>query len=335
MPEHELDLMTALGHGDPEAVASLIAAGADIRYRSEQGYDALLAAVHSRDVARDPRLLDLLGLLIASGVDLNAITTYKESGLRVLSRIGRFDAVRLLLDAGADKSHLQWTPLIEAVALGSLADVERLASGGAPLEETDWWERTAWLVALLGGDLAKVQLLRQLGANVHARGRCSKPPLFYAIEGHHPEVVRWLLDIFQDVEQKDEFGDTPLLCAVQYADLDCVDLLLGSGADVDYESNTGSAIRHAETREIAQRLLAGGADPGHLSQAGHRALCELGDVGGGTERRVEGGLHSRTDSHFRDHESRPHARAFWEAMIRAGSGSSGAAAFVGHQRRIA
>jgi len=208
MPQHELDLATALGRGAPEEVAALIAAGADVRYKRGQGYDALLDAVHSRDVGRDPRLLDLLGLLVASGADLNGISAYKESGLRVLSHIGRFDAVRLLLDAGADRSQLQWTPLIEAVALGSLGDVERLARDGAALEETDWWSRTAWLVALLAGDLAKAKVLRELGANTQARGRCGKPPLFYGTEGHRPEILRWLLSIGQDVEQADEFGET-------------------------------------------------------------------------------------------------------------------------------
>jgi ankyrin repeat protein len=61
--------------------------------------------------------------------------------------------VKLLLDAGADKNQLGWTPLIEAVALGSIADVERLIAGGADLEGTDWWSRTAWLVAILVGDI--------------------------------------------------------------------------------------------------------------------------------------------------------------------------------------
>jgi hypothetical protein len=33
-------------------------AGADIRYKWDHGYDALLDAVHGRDVARDSRLLE-------------------------------------------------------------------------------------------------------------------------------------------------------------------------------------------------------------------------------------------------------------------------------------
>ncbi|HEV8575193.1 MAG TPA: ankyrin repeat domain-containing protein, partial [Dehalococcoidia bacterium] len=75
----------------------MIKAGAEIRYKRDHGYDALLDAVHGRDVARDPGLLELLTLLVAHGVDLSGVSTYEESGLRVLSRIGRFDAVRLLL----------------------------------------------------------------------------------------------------------------------------------------------------------------------------------------------------------------------------------------------
>src|SRR5215813_4048204 len=120
-PTGEADLRRALGEGDPQRVRALIEAGADVRYKRGHGYDALLDAVYGRDVTRDPRLLELLALLVAHGVDLSGVSSYGESGLRVLSRLGRFDAVRVLLEAGADKRQLEWTPLMEAVALGSLA----------------------------------------------------------------------------------------------------------------------------------------------------------------------------------------------------------------------
>src|SRR3978361_1461077 len=90
------DLRKALGAGDPERVSALIAAGADIRYKRKHGYDALVDAVHGRDVTRDPRLLELLALLVAHGADLSGVSSFGESGLRVLSRFGRFDAIRLL-----------------------------------------------------------------------------------------------------------------------------------------------------------------------------------------------------------------------------------------------
>src|SRR5882672_8169907 len=101
----------ALGEGDLQRARALIEAGADIHYNRDHGYDALIDAVHGRDVARDPRLLELLGLLVAHGVNLSGVSAYGESGLRVLSRLGRFDAVRVLLDARADNCQLAWTPL--------------------------------------------------------------------------------------------------------------------------------------------------------------------------------------------------------------------------------
>ena len=110
-------LSLALGEGDPVKVAALVAAGEDIHYIREDGYYALIDAVYSRDILRDDRLLDLLRLLIAKGVNLSGVTKYRESGLRRLSEVGRFDAVRLLLDAGADERLLEWTPLIRAVAM--------------------------------------------------------------------------------------------------------------------------------------------------------------------------------------------------------------------------
>jgi ankyrin repeat protein len=167
-PPGEPDIREALHDGDPRKVRALIEGGADIRYKQEHGYDALLDAVHGRDVGRDPRLLDLLALLAAHGADLSGVSTYGESGLRVLSRLGRFDGVRLLLGAGADKSQLGWTPLMEAVALGSLADVEAALCQSAALEERDWWSRTAWLIALLAGDIAKAKLLCARGADAGA-----------------------------------------------------------------------------------------------------------------------------------------------------------------------
>ncbi len=70
-------------------------------------------------------------------------------------------------------------------------------------------------------------------------------------EGHHPEIVRWLLGIGQDLEQTDEFGTTPLMCAVEHSDLECIDILLAAGANVDRESKSGAALdRTARTLRV-------------------------------------------------------------------------------------
>ncbi len=81
-------LTTALNAGDPKKIAVLIEAGADIRCQREHGYDALVYAVHGRDVLHDPHLIELLNLLIANGVSLTGMTSYEESGVRALSVLG-------------------------------------------------------------------------------------------------------------------------------------------------------------------------------------------------------------------------------------------------------
>lgn len=320
-------LRAALSDGNPSTVRILIEAGGDIHYKCEHGYDALLDAVHGRDVSRDGRLVELLELLIAHGVDLSGISTYEETGLRVLSRLGRFDAVKTLLNAGADKNQLEWTPLIEAVALGSLTSVEAVLARGAALEDRDWWSRTAWLVSLLVGDIAKATLLRDHGADVNARGRCGHPPLFYPIEGHHPDVLRWLLSEGADVRQADEFGTTALIEAVEQNDLECVDILLNAGAEVDADMN-GTALSRAGSRGIITRLLNAGADPANLSYEGHRTLIGLPEIDPEVVSTVP-------LDHLREGASRRFGGAnpermqvpFWEIMIRCG-----AIAYYGRQR---
>jgi ankyrin repeat protein len=289
-PTSEADLSAALGAGDPQRFRALFEAGADVRYKRDHGYDALLDAVHGRDVARDPRLNELLALLAAHGADLSGVSAYGESGLRVLSRLGRFDAVRLLLDAGADKGHLGWTPLMEAVALGSLAEVQTALATAPALEERDWLSRTAWLIALLTGDIAKAQLLREQGADPAARGHCGCPPLFYAIQGHHPDMLCWLLREGADVNQSDEFGATALIEAVEHNDIDCVNILLDAGAD-----------------------------PAHLPCEGQRAVL-------GLRANADDALAAVSPDEFRRTFSRSFGEGnpermripFWEAMVRCG-----------------
>jgi ankyrin repeat protein len=314
------DLQAALGEGDPLRVKALIDAGADVHYKRPHGYDALLDAVHGRDVERDPRLLELLALLVAHGVDLSGVSTYGESALRVLSRLGRFDAVRLLLDAGADRGQLEWTPLMAAVAMGSLADVRSALAENPALDARDWWSRTPWLISVLAGDIPKATLLLERGADPAARGRCDKPSLFYAIQGRHHDMLRWLLRDGADVHQTDEFGTTALIKAVEENDLESVEILLNAGAHVETDDETGTALSRATSREIILRLLDAGADPADVSSEGQRAVLRLPPAS-------DDALAAISPDEFRRAFTRSFGKAnpqrmrvpFWEAMVRCGA----------------
>ncbi len=327
------ELRTALALGDPQKVRALIAAGADIHYQAEHGYDALIDAVHGRDVLHDPHLMDLLRLLIDCGVSLKGMSSYGESGVRVLSRIGRFDAVRLLLDAGANPDDVRFTELIEAVAFGSLDDVEEVIGRGTDLGERDFWERTAWLVAIQMGDITKARSLLEHGARRDVSGRCGKPPLFYAIEDGHTPMLKWLLEIGLDVSQTDEFGGTALWAATEEDDAEAVEVLLRAGADVNQRASQRSsrrrALSSARSRDIAIRLLEAGADPQGLPTRARRAIL------GFSSETDEELLHISVDEFQRYCSPRFGARnpevmnnPFWEGMIRSGLNASQAEVLV-------
>jgi len=313
-------LRNALASGDPGEVERHIVAGGDLRYRDQNGYDALIDAVHGRDIGRDPRLLELLGLLVKHGVDLNGVSNYGESALRVLSRIGRFDGVRLLLEAGADPAPLGWTPLHEAVALGGAGEVGRLLEAGHPLEERDGWERTPWLLSIQTGDLSKAAMLKEAGADIHACARCGKPPLFHAIESHRAPMLRWLLESGHDPELTDGFGCTCLVTAAECDEPECLSILLEAGVEVDRLHNGSTALGVAVSRGAALALLEAGADPAGLSNEGRRVLAGL------PAEADEGFLRSLPKNQFTRARTRRFGRSnpeemrepFWEAMVRAG-----------------
>lgn len=316
----------ALSAGDPAKVAALSEAGADLCYRTAKGYDALIDAVHGRDVAGDARLIELLKLLLGSGVAMDGCSTYGETALRVLSRLGRFDAVALLLAGGADRSQLKWTALHEAVAFGALSDVHKCANDSLALEEADDWARTPWLLAVVAGDVDKARCLQERGADVFARGLGGATALHLAADSRASDVLRWLLEEGHDVAAADRFGRTPLMAAVEARNAAAVELLLTHGVDVEREYNGGTALSEANTADIVQRLLDAGADPQRISAQGRRALVGL------PPESVPGVLASVLEEEFaractrRFGAANPHEfdEPFLRAMVRSGMSAFGA-----------
>jgi ankyrin repeat protein len=342
-------LSYAISAGDPEKVALLLRHGADIHYRHDGEYDAIIDAVHGRDITRDSRLLELLKLLVENGANVEGRTEYCESGIRVASNLGRFDAVAFLINAGADEKELRWTPLMKAIALGKLEDINKHLDPGVELEARDSWHRTPWLLAIQTGDVRKTQVLLYYGSDTDARGRLGRPPLSYAIRNGHHEMLQWLLDQGMNPEQHDETGTTALIEAAEYGDLITIDILLAHGAMVDrgkyemsseykerYEESFGglvgealssldmplneeTALSYATTKSVALRLLAAGADPARLTREARREI-----IGFDAETTAEFRLVSLDEyskgRYRRFGHSNPELTndPFWIAMIRSG-----------------
>jgi len=71
-------LRAALREGDPQKVAALVAGGADLHFKDEHDYDALIDAVHGRPISSDSRLIEILELLIAHRVCLSGVSSYSD-----------------------------------------------------------------------------------------------------------------------------------------------------------------------------------------------------------------------------------------------------------------
>jgi ankyrin repeat protein len=253
-------LARALRRGDRAKAEAVIAAGASVGYRDENGYDALLDAVHGRDIGRDTGLLDLLAFLLERGAPLDGCSRYGESALLELSRVGRFDAVQLLLHAGADEAPLGWTPLLRAVAVGSRADVERALDGGAPTEDRDSWQRTPWLLAIQTGDIARADALHRRGVDVRVRGRCGQPPLAYALEADRADMLAWLLDLGLDSAEANDFGVTPLRAAAELEATSGREACVQSPRTPEARSSAASASRPTQrTSRSPKRRVSGRA----------------------------------------------------------------------------
>lgn len=310
-------LAQAIGAGDPLRVELLIDTGADCTSTDENGYDALINAMHGRDIARDDRLLSLVELLIQQNAPLRGESDFGESALSVSSHQGRFDVVARLLEAGADESVLEWTPLSRAVALGSVHEIAELLSQGADLNERDGWERTPWLLAVCTGDVERSQLLLDAGANRSDTGRGGKTALMYAAQYGHLAMLSWLLKAGFDPNGRDGFGGTALMEAAEGNDFECVRLLLEAGADANLKNQAdGKPISKTSSPEVIRLLVDAGQDLGEVEEEVRASVlgfdweeelvCSRQQYEDGRRRRFGASNPQRMDI------------PFWRAMLRCG-----------------
>lgn len=231
--------------------------------------------------ANEKNLFDQVKAQLQAGADPNERTEYFETPLRVSSRLGRFDVVKLLFESGADPSHLNWTPLFHAIAYGGLQDVQDCIEDGADLSVRDTWERTAFLLAIQSGNTDKVDCLIDAGANITDTGRCDKPALEYAIQMDDANMLNFLIQNGFGFEKYNSFGYTPLMQAAEDGALNCVKALLEQGANIHKTDRSQfsqkTAIAHASTLEVAEVLLEAGGDLNQLECKVRANLLKIGN----------------------------------------------------------
>jgi ankyrin repeat protein len=225
------------------------------------GWTALSGATNPADLYAAIRGNDLgrLKSLVTTPADANLIGEAGQTPLMSAALVGSVDAMKLLLDQGAEVNAQN--------AFGSTALI--------------------WAAA----DIDKVRLLVERGANVNLTGKTGRTPLFVAAmsDGSAP-IVKLLVSKGADLKAKDAFGNTTALAAAVGNDLDTLRLTLDAGVDVNAAGVTGMtplivASYHSNV-EAVKLLLAKGAQvnvaakspilfPADAPKSGPIALSEM------------------------------------------------------------
>jgi beta-lactamase regulating signal transducer with metallopeptidase domain/ankyrin repeat protein len=188
---------------------------------------------------------DISGIdeLLRAGANVNCTVEIGEFGspLSGAARKGRLDAVRLLLDRGADPNLAgDGTPLINAAEGGHVDIVSLLLDRGANIDQITQGRQNALIRASGKGHLEVVKLLVARGADVNARAWVARQNVVKKANGE--TVVKTLYNFTRVIVKKDgtrkivydtsKPGEwrTPLGMARKGGHQAVVDFLLASGA---------------------------------------------------------------------------------------------------------
>ena len=238
-------------------------------------------------------LVELLGLLLDRGLDIEARDSYHNTPLHDTAIHGQGDALNLLLDYGAEIDANNFdcnTPLYLAVSYSYDHLVSTLLKRGANVDERciDNWSPLH--KAADNGHVPIAQALLGHGANILGRSVRGLIPLHRAAGRGHVQMVQLLLKRGSPVDATSWDGWTPLHGASSSGQVDVVEILLNRNAAVDKKSKDERTALHRACRaghyDTVSKLLMGNADicmrdckmdiPLHrAARGGHQRICKL------------------------------------------------------------
>jgi ankyrin repeat protein len=212
--------------------------------------------------------LSKMKLLISHGADVNAKASSGNTPLLIACVThGKYDAVKLLLDKGADAlavNNRKETALIRAALFSDTATISVLLSKGIDVNALSSDSTTALLNAAMNVNSPVVIQLLERGADPDRICTFGLTALAASVTFNDLASVKALLKKVTKINIQSGGGFTPLMWAVynEYDNVDIINALLDKGADVNIKGDGGAtalsiALKKGDTHTVALLKKAG------------------------------------------------------------------------------
>ena len=238
--------------------------------------DTLYSAAERNDTAA-------MAALIAGGADVDAGDDRGITPLHRAAQYNSYEATELLLDNGAgldpiaESKGIRYTPLVTAVAAGSVEVAVFLISRGAgPDMPPNDGGITLLHMAAGSNDPRIASALVAAGLDPNARTSKGSTPLHLAAQEAAHETAALLLDAGAELDARDDTRRTPLHYAACQRTPETGRLLIERGADVNAGDERGLTPLHRaackNAHETADALLDAGANANAVASNGYTPL---------------------------------------------------------------
>jgi len=257
----EARLADAVEKQDSAAVLALVTQKADVNVAQADGTTALMWAVRQDDA-------ELVDRLLRAGAKVSAVNRYDITALSLACVNADPAMIERLLKAGADANAAGpegETALMTVAHTGNVEAAKVLLAHGAKVDARESWRgQTALMWAAGQSHPAMVRELLAHGADVNARSAqqewarqvTSEPrekwmpqgaltPLLFAARQGCVECAQILVEKGADLNAADLEGVSPLLLALINGHYDVAGFLIGKGANVNAADKTGRTALYA------------------------------------------------------------------------------------------
>lgn len=187
---------------------------------------------------------DIVKVLIENGADVSLANNQSMTPLHAASKTGNKEIITILTKAGADINTTDKegkTPLIYAVSAGKSEVTRQLLTLGADKTVKDNNNHNALDYATSGGLRDIIALLTD-ETEMNQKDNYGNTPLHQAVAAGQSEVVIALLNQSKDnINELNDNGESPLILASMNANIHLVELLLEKGADANLKLLDGSS----------------------------------------------------------------------------------------------